>query len=147
LIGNDHDDARARAAALQALLVTSFGGLAMLGGLALLGLGAGTFRLSELVADPPRGTTVTAALVLVLLGAFTKWAQHTFFSWLPGAIVAPTPISAYLHSATMVKAGVFVVARIAPAFAEVAVWRRLVRAVGLPTRIAGGLRALRRHDL
>ncbi|MGH9261791.1 MAG: proton-conducting transporter membrane subunit, partial [Acidimicrobiales bacterium] len=99
------------------------------------------------MADPPSGTPVTVGLVLVLVGAFTKSAQYPFHSWLPGAMVAPTPVSAYLHSATMVKAGVYVIGRFAPAFTDVWVWRPLVVTVGLVTMVAGGLRALRQHDL
>jgi len=148
LIGNDHRDGKARAAALQALLVTGAGGLAMLAGFVALGQAAGTYRISALLADPPEvGTTVAAALVLILLGAFTKSAQYPFHGWLPGAMVAPTPVSAYLHSATMVKAGVYLVARLAPAFAEVGLWRPLVVTVGIVTMIGGGLRALRQTDL
>ncbi|HET8620882.1 MAG TPA: hydrogen gas-evolving membrane-bound hydrogenase subunit E, partial [Acidimicrobiales bacterium] len=147
LIGHDHASARARAAALQALLVTGTGGLAMLAGFVLIGQAAGTYRLSAVLADPPSGGTVTAGLVLVLVGAFAKSAQYPFHSWLPGAMVAPTPVSAYLHSATMVKAGVYLVGRFAPAFAGVVVWRPLVVTVGLVTMVAGGLRALRQHDL
>jgi multicomponent Na+:H+ antiporter subunit A len=148
LIGNDHDRPEARAAALHALLVTGGGGLAMLAGFILLGQEAGTWRLSELVADPPAGSaTVAVALCLVLLGAVTKSAQVPFHSWLPGAMVAPTPVSAYLHSATMVKAGVYLVARLAPAFAVVAPWRPLVLTIGAVTMLVGGLRALRQYDL
>jgi multicomponent Na+:H+ antiporter subunit A len=147
LIGLDDTKAEARSAALHALLVTGMGGLAMLGGLVVLGLEAGTFRLSEIVADPPRGDVVAVALVFVLVGAFTKSAQYPFHSWLPGAMVAPTPISAYLHSAAMVKAGVYLVARLSPAFADTGIWRELVVTVGLVTMIAGGLRALRPFDL
>jgi multicomponent Na+:H+ antiporter subunit A len=147
LIGNKHTDAKARAAALHALLVTSAGGLAMLGGFVLLGQAAGTFRLSEILADPPSGTKVTAGLALVLLGVFTKSAQYPFHSWLPGAMAAPTPVSAYLHSATMVKAGVYLLARLAPAFATVGFWRPVVLGIGLLTMVGGGLRALRQHDL
>jgi multicomponent Na+:H+ antiporter subunit A len=148
LIGNDHTDADARAAALHALLVTSAGGLAMLGGFVLLGAEAGTYRFSELADGAlPAGSAVTAGLVLVLLGAFTKSAQYPFHAWLPGAMAAPTPVSAYLHSATMVKAGVYLIARLAPIFAATVVWRPLVLGVGLVTLVAGGLRALRQHDL
>lgn len=148
LIGNGHRDARARAAALQALLVTGAGGLAMLAGFVVLGQAAGTYRLSEILANPPEaGTAVTAALVLILLGAFTKSAQYPFHAWLPGAMVAPTPVSAYLHSATMVKAGIYLIARMAPAFDDVALWRPLVVGVGVVTMLGGGLRALRQTDL
>ena len=126
LIGNNHSNGRARAAALQALLVTSTGALAMLIGFVVLGQAAGTYRLSAILADPPSGTAVDVALALIALGAFTKSAQYPFHGWLPGAMVAPTPVSAYLHSATMVKAGVYLLARLSPAFAAVGFWRPLV---------------------
>jgi multicomponent Na+:H+ antiporter subunit A len=147
LIGHEDREPKARAAALQALLITGMGGLAMLGGFVLLGVSQGTFRISELVADPASGGLITAAAVLVLLGAFTKSAQVPFHSWLPGAMVASTPISAYLHSAAMVKAGIFLVLRLGPAFAETATWRTLAVSFGLATMLVGGLRALRQHDL
>jgi len=147
LIGNDDTNPRARASALQALMITGLGGLTMLAGLILIGQAGGTYRLSELLADPPSGNLVDVGLVLVLVGAFTKSAQVPFSSWLPGAMVAPTPVSAYLHSATMVKAGVYLVARFAPMFAVEGAWRPLVLAVGATTMFVGGYRALRQHDL
>ncbi len=147
LIGNRHEDIGARAAALQALLVTGLGGLAMLVGFIIIGQAAGSYQLSELIAAAPRGADVTVALVLILVGAVTKSAQYPFHSWLPGAMVAPTPVSAYLHSATMVKAGVYLVARLAPPFFAVGMWRPVVVTVGLVSMIAGGLRALRQNDL
>jgi multicomponent Na+:H+ antiporter subunit A len=148
LIGNRHTQARARAAALHALLVTSAGGLALLAGLLLLAQETGTYRLSGWVEHPPAATTsVAVAAVLVLTGAFTKSAQYPFHAWLPGAMAAPTPVSAYLHSATMVKAGVFLVALLAPALAAVGPWRPLVVVAGCSTLVFGGLRALRQHDL
>jgi multicomponent Na+:H+ antiporter subunit A len=147
LIGNRHTEPRARAAALHALLVTAGGGLALLGGLVVLAHEAGTYRLSEILADPPTGTAVTVAMVLVIVGALTKSAQYPFHAWLPGAMAAPTPVSAYLHSATMVKAGVFLVGRFSPSFAEVGLWRPLVLSAGCCTLVFGGLRALRQHDL
>ena len=147
LIGYSDEEEESRRAAVQALLVTTFGGLVMLLGLILLSLEAGTTSLSALLADPPTGTPTAVALVLVLLGAFTKSAQVPFHPWLPAAMAAPTPVSAYLHAAAMVKAGVYLVARLAPAFATVAVWRPLVVVVGLATMILGGWRALRQTDL
>lgn len=147
LIGTDDLRSSARASALQALLTTAAGGLAMLGGLVLVGQAAGTYSLSAILSAPPTGATVSAGLVLILLGAFTKSAQAPFHGWLPGAMAAPTPVSAYLHSATMVKAGIYMIARFAPAFADVPVWRPLVLAVGATTMIIGGWRALRQHDL
>jgi len=147
LIGNDDDKPRARAAALQALFITGGGGLAMLAGLIMIGEAGGTYRISELAAHPPSGSIVNAGIVLVLVGAFTKSAQAPFSSWLPGAMVAPTPVSAYLHSATMVKAGVYLVARLAPIFALTGQWRLLVLVVGAVTMMIGGLRALRQNDL
>ncbi|HEY7070489.1 MAG TPA: hydrogen gas-evolving membrane-bound hydrogenase subunit E, partial [Acidimicrobiales bacterium] len=147
LIGNDHTNPAARAAALQALLVTGLGGLALLAGVVLIGQAAGTFSLSAVLADPPGGATVSVGLALVLVGAFSKSAQYPFHSWLPAAMAASTPVSIYLHSATMVKAGVYLVGRLAPAFDTVGLWRPAVVGVGLLTMLAGGLRALRQHDL
>lgn len=147
LIGTKDGSASARSAALHALLVTGAGGLAMLGGFVLLGEAAGTYSLHAILSAPPEGATVTVALVLVLVGALTKSAQVPFHSWLPGAMAAPTPISAYLHSATMVKAGVYLVARFAPAFATVGPWRWIVLCSGAASLLLGGYRALRQHDL
>ncbi|HEU5152860.1 MAG TPA: hydrogen gas-evolving membrane-bound hydrogenase subunit E [Iamia sp.] len=146
LIGLDHDQPSARAAAQRALLITAAGGLALMGGLVLISQAAGTTSLAGLAADPPGGTVVTAGLVLVLVGAATKSAQVPFQVWLPGAMAAPTPVSAFLHSATMVKAGVIVVGRFAPVFADLGWWRPVVVGVGALTMVAGGIGALRQHD-
>lgn len=146
LIGIDDRAAAARAAAQRAFLVTGAGGLALLGGLVLLGQRSGTTTLSGLVADPPSGTLVTVALVLVLTGAFAKSAQFPLHFWLPGAMAAPTPVSAYLHSATMVKAGIVLVARLAPVFADAGPWRALVVVCGGASLLVGGARALREQD-
>ncbi|WP_199434892.1 hydrogen gas-evolving membrane-bound hydrogenase subunit E [Qaidamihabitans albus] len=147
LVGGAGDSDEARRSAKQALVVTVLGGLAMLLGLIVLGVAAGTFRVSEIVADPPGGAAVTAAVALILAGVVTKSAQVPFHPWLPAAMVAPTPVSAYLHAAAMVKAGVYLAARFAPGFADRPVfWVPLV-ALGLWTMVLGGVRALRQHDL
>jgi multicomponent Na+:H+ antiporter subunit A len=147
LVGQSGEAKGERRAAVQALLVTVFGGLAMLLGFVLLGEAAGTYRISEILADPPTGGVVPVALVLILLGAFTKSAQLPFHPWLPAAMVAPTPVSAYLHAASMVKAGVYLVARLTPGFADVAAWWLPIVVAGLGTMLIGGFRALRETDL
>ncbi len=147
LIGNDDTNPRARAASMQAIFITGAGGLVLLAGLIIIGQAGGTYRMSELLADPPSGGAVNVGIILVLIGAFTKSAQAPFSSWLPAAMVAPTPVSAYLHSATMVKAGVYLVARMAPMFAATGNWRLVVMVIGASTMMIGGLRALRQTDL
>lgn len=147
LIGTNEERPGARVAALHALLVTGAGGLVMLAGFVLLGQSAGTYSLSAILAAPPSGTVVSVALVLIAVGAFTKSAQVPFHGWLPRAMEAPTPVSAYLHSATMVKAGVAIVARFAPTFADSTPFGPLVVSVGCATMLLGGWRALRQHDL
>ena len=136
-----------RRAAEQALLTTAAGGLAMFFGFLLLGHQAGTYRVSALVADPPRGAVVSLALVLVLLGAFAKSAQLPLSAWLPAAMVAPAPVTAYLHAAAMVKAGVYLVALLTPGFADAVPWRPAVLVVGLVTMVVAGWRALAQTDL
>jgi multicomponent Na+:H+ antiporter subunit A len=151
LIGQGGELGEERRSAVQALLVTVFGGLAMLLGFVILGEAAGTYRISEIVAAGSagrlQGGLVSAALLLILLGAFTKSAQLPFHPWLPAAMVAPTPVSAYLHAASMVKAGVYLVARLAPGFSDLAVWWVPVIAFGLGTMLIGGWRALAATDL
>ncbi len=146
LIGFDDANASARTAATRALLVTTSGGLAMFAGLVLLAQQSGEWTISGLLEVAPTGTVVAVALVLVLMGAFTKSAQFPFQFWLPGAMAAPTPVSAYLHSATMVKAGLVVVARFAPTFADVGIWRPLCVTIGVITLLLGGVRALSQQD-
>ncbi|NOQ65568.1 MAG: DUF4040 domain-containing protein [Methyloprofundus sp.] len=121
LIGTNHQDPAARAGAKTALLVTAVGGLALLGAVVLIGIATGHWNLSELTALHEHPWS-TAIFVLICLAAFTKSAQWPFCFWLPGAMAAPTPISAYLHSATMVKAGVFLLARMHPILSEHAAW-------------------------
>ena len=147
LIGHYADRKASRRAAMQAIVITTAGGLAMLVGVIILADASGTNRISELLADPPRGTAVTVAAVLLLVGAVTKSALIPLHFWLPAAMAAPTPVSAYLHAAAMVKAGVYLVARFAPAFAELGAWRATVIVLGLGSLLVGGYRALRQNDL
>jgi multicomponent Na+:H+ antiporter subunit A len=147
LIGYDSHEKAARRAATQALVVTTLGGLAMLVGLIVLGQSAGTYRMSELLENFPTGTAATVAVVLVLVGAVSKSALVPFHFWLPAAMAAPTPVSAYLHAAAMVKAGVYLVARFAPAAAELPAWQVTVIGLGLATMVVGGYRSLRQHDV
>jgi multicomponent Na+:H+ antiporter subunit A len=150
LIGFDHEDARSRRSALQALLVTGGGGLALLAGLVLMAIAGGSYELSELLT---RGDIFrehpwyAGILVLVLLGAFTKSAQVPFHFWLPNAMDAPTPVSAYLHSATMVKAGVYLLARLHPALGGTDPWTWTLVIVGGMTALTGGILAVRQTDL
>ncbi|NIZ89743.1 Na+/H+ antiporter subunit A [Kineococcus rubinsiae] len=147
LIGHDAAKRTARRAATQALVVTTFGGLAMLVGMVVLGQAAGTYRVSEVLAAFPTGTGATVAVVLLLAGALSKSALVPLHFWLPAAMAAPTPVSAYLHAAAMVKAGVYLVARFAPAAAQLPAWQVTVLALGLTTMLLGGYRSLRQHDL
>ena len=144
LVGFKNTDPVARTAARRALVITAAGGLALLAGFVLFVDAAGTAVLSEIT--PITGSTATAAAVLILVAAATKSAQVPFHVWLPGAMAAPTPVSAYLHSATMVKAGVILVAVIAPAFQETDVWKPLGLTFGLATVIWGAVGALRHVD-
>ncbi len=150
LIGLDHDRPTARAAALQALLVTGGGGLALLAGLLLLGQVGGSLELATLLGN---GTAIREhalyppILLLILLGAFTKSAQVPFHFWLPNAMEAPTPVSAYLHSATMVKAGVYLLARLSPVLGGTEGWHYLVTGAGMATMLLGALLALAQTDL
>lgn len=150
LIGYDHEKAEARAKAMQALIVTGMGGLALLAGLFLMGMQAGTFRLSEMGAMEE--SLAAAGLygpvfLLVLLGCFTKSAQIPFHYWLPNAMAAPTPVSAYLHSATMVKAGVYLLARLSPNLGDAAAWDWTLTLVGGATMLLSSVWALRQSDL
>lgn len=151
LIGFSRTRIFARRSALQALIVTTFGGLVMLLGLIMLGDAADTYRLSDIMAQAgavaAQGTAVDVAILLILIGAVSKSALVPFHFWLPGAMAAPTPVSAYLHAAAMVKAGVYLVARLAPGFSETAFWHPVVLGLGLATMLVGGWRALRQNDI
>jgi len=147
LIGYYNKRAASRRAALQALLVTTLGGLVMLIGVVLLVVAADTSSISQILADAPTGAVVDAALVMILVGALSKSAIFPFHFWLPGAMAAPTPVSAYLHAAAMVKAGIYLIARFAPVFAIAPPWRPIVVALGVFTMLLGGFQALRETDL
>ena len=140
----------ARRGARLALAVTGAGGLALLGGFILLGETVGSYELSTVLAN---GDLIRShplyvpTLLLILLGAFTKSAQFPFHFWLPHAMAAPTPVSSYLHSATMVKAGVFLLARLFPVLSGSMVWTFLVGGVGLATLLTGAVLALFKHDV
>jgi multicomponent K+:H+ antiporter subunit A len=150
LIGYWRTRHAARSGARMALTITGAGGLALLGGFVLLGEISGSYELSVVLAS---GDTIRAhplylpALILILLGAFTKSAQFPFHFWLPNAMAAPTPVSAYLHSATMVKAGVFLLARLFPALSGTEAWSYLVGGAGIATLLVGAVVALFKHDL
>ena len=150
LIGFYHQDEDSRVAARKALVVTGGGGLALLGGLVLLTQVAGTLEFSEMLG---MGAMVQghpyylAIFVLVCAGAFTKSAQFPFHFWLPAAMAGPTPVSAYLHSATMVKAGVFLLARLHPVLGGTAVWTGTLGIVGGFTMVMSAWLALRYTDL
>ena len=147
LVGHYAERATSRRAAMQALLVTTAGGLAMLVGIVILGESAGTYLLSELIAAPPTGTAVTVGVLLVLVGALSKSAIVPLHFWLPGAMAAPTPVSAYLHAAAMVKVGVYLIARMTPGFADSPGWRPTIVVLGLATMLLAGWRAVREYDL
>lgn len=150
LIGYKHEEAAARRAALQALLVTGVGALAMLAGFVLLGETAGTYSLRELLAGDVSladASNYTWILGLVLAGAFTKSAQFPVHFWLPNAMVAPTPVSAYLHSATMVKAGVFLLARMSPVLGGTEAWSVTLVGFGAVTAVYSALASVTRTDL
>lgn len=150
LIGYWYTKDRSRFGALKSMMITVFGGLMMLGGFLILGIIGETFSIRELIEQAPALASQDLfvwALVLVLLGAFTKSAQFPFYIWLPDAMEAPTPVSAYLHSATMVKAGLYLVARFTPIFALSEVWIWLVTGVGIITLLWGSFFAVKQTDL
>ncbi|WP_374449177.1 hydrogen gas-evolving membrane-bound hydrogenase subunit E, partial [Stella sp.] len=150
LVGFDHTARGARQAALQALLVTGAGGLALLAGLLLVADAAGTTSIAGIIAAREAvlaAPTAAPAMLLVILGCFTKSAQVPFHFWLPNAMAAPTPVSAYLHSATMVKLGVYLLARLNPVYQDEAAWQAILTGFGLATSATGAVLALRETDL
>jgi multicomponent K+:H+ antiporter subunit A len=150
LIGYWRDKAEARDGAKMALAITGAGGLCLLAGALLIGHIVGSFSLDAVLAAGEKIRAhglYTTALVLVLLGAFTKSAQFPFHFWLPHAMAAPTPVSAYLHSATMVKCGVFLLARLWPALGGSEEWFWIVSLTGLATLLVGAYVAIFQHDL
>ncbi len=150
LIGFEHDKASARAAAQQALIVTGAGGLALLAAAVILGQMTGATALSEILGAgfAARGHALyPACAALIMLAAFTKSAQFPLHFWLPNAMAAPTPVSAYLHSATMVKAGVYLLARMSPILGGTEFWTTTLVAVGAITMVGASWRAVQETDL
>lgn len=136
--------------AQKSLLITVFGGFAMFGGFLLLYVMTGSFSIREVISQLSviaNHSLFLPAMILILLGAFTKSSQFPFHIWLPDAMEAPTPVSAYLHSATMVKAGLYLVARFTPVFAGQGEWLWIVASVGLITLLYGAVKAIRQADL
>jgi multicomponent Na+:H+ antiporter subunit A len=150
LIGFNHDNPKSRDSALRALVVTGLGGIALLVGLLILRQISGVSNLSELSASTTliqNHILFLPCILLILIGAFTKSAQFPFHFWLPGAMEAPTPVSAYLHSATMVKAGIYLLARFSPVFSDNGTWVAIVSTVGLITMVMGAVVAIFQTDL
>lgn len=151
LIGFNQALISARRSAMTALIVTTLGGLIMLAGILMIGSEAGSYQLSEILASADRlvslGAYTDVAIALIIVGAISKSALVPFHFWLPGAMAAPTPVSAYLHAAAMVKAGVYLIARLAPGFSETNLWVPMTVGIGVLTMLIGGFRALKQHDL
>ncbi len=150
LVGFDHAQEASRKSAQQALLVTGAGGLCLLAGIILLGQIAGTYNIQSLIAGAPifmDDARLRPALILIFLGAFTKSAQFPFHFWLPNAMAAPTPVSAYLHSATMVKLGIYLLARLDAAFSDLLFWEYALVGVGTLTAVFAAFQTLYERDL
>jgi len=152
LIGFWNTRSASRYGAIKSMVITVFGGLSLLAGIILLYLMTGSFNISEIVAYVQQQSIISHPLFLIgmiciLIGAFTKSAQFPFHIWLPDAMEAPTPVSSYLHSATMVKAGIYLVARLSPIFAVSGYWLWIVSLVGIITLIYGSFFAVRQVDL
>lgn len=150
LIGFNNDNKDSRKSAMTALTITGMGGFFLLAGLVLLGNVAGTYQISELIEYKDRiinSDFYPLILLFIFLGAFTKSAQFPFHFWLPGAMKAPTPVSAYLHSATMVKAGIYLLARFFPALGGTDLWSYPLMIVGGFTMLYAAIHSLFRIDL
>ncbi|WP_141433847.1 Na+/H+ antiporter subunit A [Bacillus sp. 03113] len=152
LIGYWYKREKSRYGAQKSMLITVLGGLALLGGIILLYMLTGSFNISEIIVYADNHNLIEKPLLLpamlcILLGAFTKSAQFPFHIWLPDAMEAPTPVSAYLHSATMVKAGIYLVARLSPVFAESSVWLWVIAGFGIVTLFWGSFSAVKQTDL
>lgn len=149
LIAFEYNKVAARQAAWRALLVTATGGLGLLIGFLLLGYASGTYSLTAMMAMPALQAhpLMWAAMTCILLGMFTKSAQYPFHLWLPGAMAAPTPVSAYLHSATMVQGGVYLAFRLYPLFHTAAYWNTALLVVGGISTVVAGLKAVSQRDL
>lgn len=150
LIGFNHTDMQARKSARQGLFVTFAGGLALMAGLILLGIASDQWSLTDIRAmetDLREHALYTPMLICLLLGAFTKSAQFPFHFWLPNAMAAPTPVSAYLHSATMVKAGIYLMARLQPELGGTALWISVLSVVGAITLLLGAFMAIHHTNI
>jgi multicomponent Na+:H+ antiporter subunit A len=150
LIGFQHENPKARQAALQGIMITVVGGLGLLVACIMVLAASGTLNISTLLARPallPQGIYLNIIVVLLLFAAFTKSAQFPFHYWLPGAMQAPTPVSAYLHSAAMVNAGIYLIARLHPILTASPLGSTLLVTAGLITMLVGGWLALKEHDL
>ena len=150
LIGFNHQDIEARKSARQGLFVTVAGGLALMAGLVLLGVASGSWSLHDILRadeDLRQHALYTPMLICLLLGAFTKSAQFPFHFWLPNAMAAPTPVSAYLHSATMVKAGIYLLARLQPELGGTALWMTILSVVGATTMLTGAFLAIHHTNI
>jgi multicomponent Na+:H+ antiporter subunit A len=150
LIGFNNEEKASRKSALTALAITGFGGMALLGFAVTAGSLTGTYDIQAMLNDPDvfaQGNMAILLMVFLFGAAFTKSAQFPFHFWLPGAMKAPTPVSTYLHSATMVKAGVYVLLRFSPHFTENPMWHQVLIAVGGVTMLYAAIHTLFRTDL
>ncbi|AZM96748.1 putative monovalent cation/H+ antiporter subunit A [Vreelandella venusta] len=150
LIGFNHTDIEARKSARQGLFVTVAGGLALMAGLVLLGQASGSwsfYEIGQMESELRENSLYTPMLICLLLGAFTKSAQFPFHFWLPNAMAAPTPVSAYLHSATMVKAGIYLLARLHPELGGTALWVGILSIVGAITMLTGAFLAIHHTNI